>query len=60
MIKRNTLVVIKIETAGISITADGKALTEGAFGDIIKVRNADSDRIISCKVNYDGTVSPAG
>lgn len=59
VIKRNSLVVIKIETAGLSIVADGKALGEGAFGEIIKVRNTDSDRIITCKINYDGTVSPA-
>lgn len=59
LIKRNALVVIKIETAALTLTADGKSLGEGGFGEMIKVKNIDSKRIIICKVNYDGTVSPA-
>jgi flagella basal body P-ring formation protein FlgA len=59
LIKRNALVVIKIETAALSLTADGKAIGQGAFGELIRVRNIRSKRIVLCKVNFDGTVSPA-
>jgi len=59
LIKRNALVVIKIESAALTLTAKGKAIGEGAFGEMIRVKNIDSDRIIICKVNFDGTVSPA-
>ena len=59
LVKRNSKVVIKIDTAAIKLTVNGKALGEGAFGELIKVRNIDSKRIITCKVNHDGTVSPA-
>jgi len=59
LIKRNALVVIKIDTPAILLTVKGKALGEGGFGEMIKVKNIDSNKIIICKVNYDGTVSPA-
>ncbi|MCF7955803.1 MAG: flagellar basal body P-ring formation chaperone FlgA [Phycisphaerae bacterium] len=59
LIKRNALVVIKIDTLAILLTAKGTALSEGVFGEMIKVKNIDSNKIIICKVNYDGTVSPA-
>lgn len=59
LIKRNAFVVIKIETAALTLTAKGKSIGAGAFGEMIRVRNIDSKRIILCKVNFDGTVSPA-
>jgi len=59
LIKRNALVVIKIETPLLKLSVEGKALGEAAFGELIKVRNVDSKRTILCKVNFDGTVSPA-
>jgi len=59
LIKRNSPVVIKIETPVLSLSVNGKALGQGAFGEMIRVKNIESDRIITCKVNVDGTVSPA-
>ena len=56
--KRNQKVLIRIDMPGFLITAFGKAMQEGRAGEYIKVRNVDSQRIISAKVNEDGTVEP--
>jgi flagella basal body P-ring formation protein FlgA len=58
-VKRNDLVVIRVERPGIQITASGKTLADGRVGEIVKVRNIDSNRIILCKVRPDGSVEPA-
>jgi flagella basal body P-ring formation protein FlgA len=55
---RNEAVVIRIQRPGLMVTALGVALDEGRTGEYVKVRNADSNRIIICKVNTDGTVEP--
>jgi flagella basal body P-ring formation protein FlgA len=58
VIARNQTVVIRIDNAGLTITALGKAIQQGSTGDCIKVRNIDSQRIVTAKVNEDGTVEP--
>ena len=58
IIERNQSVVIRIERAGIAVTAMGKAVEQGKLGQCIKVRNIDSQRVILAKVNDDGTVEP--
>lgn len=58
VVQRNRGVVIRIERPGLTITANGTALQEGRVGDLVKVKNADSNRVIVCKVNADGTVEP--
>jgi flagellar basal body P-ring formation protein FlgA len=58
LVRRNEAVTIRIERPGLMITAMGTSLQEGRAGDSVKVRNADSSRIIVCKVNTDGTVEP--
>lgn len=58
LIERNSLVVIKTQIPGLTVTASGQSLGEGAIGEMIKVKNIDSKKIIICKVNYDGSVSP--
>jgi flagella basal body P-ring formation protein FlgA len=58
VVGRNQTVIIKIEKGGLLITAIGKTMQEACAGDYIKVRNADSQRIIVAKVNEDGTVEP--
>lgn len=57
-IKRNDMVVIRIERPGLVITAMGQAQANARSGDILKVKNTDSQRIILCKVGDDGTVNP--
>ncbi len=58
IVKRNQSVVIRIESPAFLITAVGVALLDGKAGEIIKVRNVDSQRIIVAKINDDGTVEP--
>jgi flagellar basal body P-ring formation protein FlgA len=58
VIERNQTVVIRIERAGLVVTAMGKATQQGKLGECIKVRNVDSQRVIMAKVNEDGTVEP--
>jgi flagella basal body P-ring formation protein FlgA len=58
VIERNQTVVIRIERAGLVVTAMGKATQQGKLGECIKVRNVDSQRLILAKVNEDGTVEP--
>ena len=58
IIKRNQNVVIRIERAGLLVTAIGKAMQHARAGEYIKVRNMDSRRIIIAKVNGNGTVEP--
>ncbi len=58
LLKRNQNVVIKINRPGLSVTATGKTIQLARAGEYIKVQNADSHRIILCKVNKDGTVEP--
>ena len=57
-IKRNEPVVIRVERPGLSITAMGRMMADGHAGQIVKVRNVDSNRIIVCKVMSDGSVEP--
>jgi flagella basal body P-ring formation protein FlgA len=58
VIERNQNVVIKIERAGLIVTATGRATQQGKVGECIKVKNTDSQRMITAKVNEDGTVEP--
>jgi flagellar basal body P-ring formation protein FlgA len=58
VIKRNQNVVIKIEQPGFVISATGKALQDGKVDELIKVRNTDSQRIITVKIRQDLSVEP--
>jgi len=58
IVKRNQNVVIRIQRPGLLVTAIGKTMQEACAGEYIKVRNADSQRIILARVNEDGTVEP--
>jgi len=58
IVKRNQSVLIRIESLGFLITAGGTALQDGKAGEHVKVRNADSRRVIIAKINVDGSVEP--
>lgn len=58
IVKRNQVVLIRVEKPGLLVTAIGKTMQDGRAGEYIKVRNADSQRIILVKVNEDQTVEP--
>jgi flagella basal body P-ring formation protein FlgA len=56
LVKRGTLVTMKIETPYILITAQGKALQDGAEGDTVRVTNTQSNRIVEGIVIAPGVV----
>jgi flagella basal body P-ring formation protein FlgA len=58
VIQRNETVVVRVERPGFVVTAMGIALQQARAGEFVKVRNTDSLRVIVCKVNADGTVTP--
>ncbi len=58
VVRRNQGVVMTISGRLFQVTALGKALEDGRPGDLIKVRNADSGRVVLAKVARDGTVEP--
>ena len=58
-VRRNETVLIRIERPGILVTAMGTSLQDGRMGEFVKVRNADSSRVILCKIMPDGSVEPA-
>jgi flagella basal body P-ring formation protein FlgA len=58
VIERNENVVIRIERPGFLVTAIGQSLQQARPGDLIKVKNVDSQRVILARVTEDGTVEP--
>jgi flagella basal body P-ring formation protein FlgA len=58
VVGRNETVVIRFERPGLLVTAVGKSMQQARVGEFVKVRNMDSQRVILCKVNEDGTVEP--
>jgi flagella basal body P-ring formation protein FlgA len=58
VVLRNETVVIRVQRPGLLVTAVGVALQEARAGEYVRVRNADSSRVIICKVNADGAVEP--
>lgn len=58
VVKRGQNVVMRIQGVGFSVSAVGQALQDGRAGDLIKVRNVDTARIISARIVFDGTVEP--
>ncbi|HUT02240.1 MAG TPA: flagellar basal body P-ring formation chaperone FlgA [Phycisphaerae bacterium] len=57
-IRRNQIVQLRVQGPGFRITGVGQALQEGRVGDVIKVRNVDSKRVITGLVAFDGSVEP--
>jgi flagella basal body P-ring formation protein FlgA len=58
VVRRNQIILMKIACAAFTVTAQGQALSDGRPGDLIKVRNTDSKRIVIARVAADGTVEP--
>ncbi|KPJ76031.1 MAG: hypothetical protein AMS14_02625 [Planctomycetes bacterium DG_20] len=58
LVRRNDTVLMRITGTLFQITALGEALENGGEGDLIKVRNVDSKRIVVARVIHDGTVQP--
>jgi len=58
LVRRNDSVVMRITGNLFQITALGQALENGGEGDLIKVRNVDSKRVVVARIIRDGTVQP--
>ncbi len=57
VVLKNSLITIRLETARMALTAQGRSLESGAKGDVIRVINTKSNRVISANVIDSGTVS---
>ncbi|MEX2649294.1 MAG: flagellar basal body P-ring formation chaperone FlgA [Alphaproteobacteria bacterium] len=56
IVKRNGVVVMVFERAGLLLTAKGKALENGAAGEVIRVENLWSGIVVQALVLPDGVV----
>jgi flagella basal body P-ring formation protein FlgA len=56
LIERNQTVSLVYRSAGLSILTEGRALSRGGAGDVIKVMNLSSRLTVSGTVAADGTV----
>lgn len=57
LIERNQTVSLVYRSGGLSILTEGRALTRGGAGDVIKVMNLSSRTTVSGTIGSDGTVS---
>ena len=51
LVVKGGLVTINLTTPTMRLTAQGKALQEGSLGDIVKIKNTQSNQTIEAKVN---------
>ena len=58
LVKQNETVKIKIVGDGWSISALGRAMEKATEGQVIKVRNIDSKKVIMCKIDSAGDAIP--
>lgn len=57
LVKRGDLVTIALENSAMQLTARGRAMSDGAHGEVIKVSNIASNRVIEARVSGDKQVS---
>ena len=60
LVRRDDIVLIRFERPGLSLTVRGRAISNGAKGDVIAVTNLQSRRILQAEVTAPGTVSVQG
>ena len=57
LVAKGALVTIELAQGGMSLSAQGKAQEEGSLGDVIKVMNNRSNKIIEAKINGNNRVA---
>lgn len=57
LVERNQTVSLVFHSGGLSILTEGRALSRGGAGDVIKVMNVSSRTTVNGTVRADGTVS---
>jgi len=55
-VQRGSLVTMKIQTPFITVTAQGKSQQDGTLGDVVRVINTDSNRVVQGTVIAPGVV----
>lgn len=60
VVLRGQLVAMQINLPTMQITAQGRALQDGAVGDVIRVTNTQSNRVVEAKVTGAGVVAVGG
>lgn len=58
VVRKDQGVTMRVRGPGFTVSGIGKAMEDGKIGDLIKVRNVDSDRVVLAKVAPDGAVEP--
>lgn len=56
VVKRGVLVTMKIVSPAMMLTAQGRAMQDGAVGDVIRVANTQSNRIVDARIIAAGEV----
>lgn len=56
LVQRGQQVTLVISSAALNVTATGKALMQGGIGDVIKVANISSQRVVEGTITAAGTV----
>jgi flagella basal body P-ring formation protein FlgA len=57
LVTKGSLVTMSVETAVMSLSTQGRALTDGALGDTIRVLNTQSNRTVDAVVTANGKVA---
>ncbi len=56
MVTKNSLVTIRLQTARLQLTVQGRAMEEGAEGDVVRVMNTKSNTVVNAVIVDTGTV----
>ncbi|WP_193371060.1 flagellar basal body P-ring formation chaperone FlgA [Pelagibius marinus] len=56
MVTKNTLVTIRLQTSRMQLTVQGRALEDGAEGDVVRVMNTKSNTVVNAVVVGGGSV----
>ena len=59
IVERNQIVLLTYRTAGLAILTEGRALTRGGVGDVIRVMNLTSRTTVTGQIGPDGMVDMA-
>ncbi|WP_198156963.1 flagellar basal body P-ring formation chaperone FlgA [Aquincola tertiaricarbonis] len=59
LVKRGDVVVIEARSGPVQVTASGEALEPGKRGEVVRVRNVNTGKVIRARVMEAGTVQPA-
>lgn len=57
LVLRNQLVKVSFRSGAIHIEVEGRALGEGGAGDVVRIMNLGSKKIINARVQEDGSLS---